>query len=253
MKKVNLVASLMVGACLTTSLINSFEVMAASNENNINNNGDGDNKTDGKIAVEGTLGPDNTNPDIEEPGEKDDLINVTIPIKIAYWTVEDTEDVTNNHNSIVSSEHTITNNSSNPVKIDVSNFEFESDPESQSRPEKNFASLGIMATYEKGKEVNEDEGEEEGNEQVKADINLVSAGVLQNVKGKAFMVLAYRDASANSQWYQGSHIGTFSFNGEVSQSEEIEEKIFNRASIPTVIKSDLQLSFTALEKNGQEY
>ena len=241
MKKVNLVASVMVGACLITSLINSIEVKAASNENNINNNGDGINNTTGDIRVEGTLGPDNTNPDIDEPDNKEDLINVTIPIEIAYWTKEDKGDSTNNHKLIESSEHTITNNSSNPVKIDVSEFTFVSDPESPNDAEENFASLGIKATYK------------EGNNSIEKSISLVDDGTLETLSNEAFMVLAYSKASANSQWYQGSHTGSFSFNGEVSESEEIEEKIFNRASVPTVIESKLQLKFTVLDKNGQEY
>ena len=72
-------------------------------------------QTDADIAVNGTLGADNTDPGSTIPEGDKDWINVTLPTETIFYNKTDDAD-------IKSPTYDITNNSGRPVKIDVAGF-----------------------------------------------------------------------------------------------------------------------------------
>ncbi|GAX46507.1 hypothetical protein [Pseudolactococcus reticulitermitis] len=72
-------------------------------------------ETTADIAVKGTLGADNTDPDTTIPETDKEWINVTVPTETIFYNKKDVA-------TIVSPEYSIVNNSGRPVKVSINSF-----------------------------------------------------------------------------------------------------------------------------------
>lgn len=217
MKAKNILATgLMFGTILATGAGVQADININGDDQTIDNSLGGSIDTTADVAIDGTLGFDNTDPEAPEPGNPDKWLNVTLPLRAVFFT--EPEDYT----VIQGGEHTITNHSGRPVQISVGNYAVSSGDISAIDQLALIGSLGST------------------------NLLIENGAVNPNLSG-GLMTLASPNARPGD--LQGASTATFTFEGDVAT--DALDFPTDKGSIS--IASTLTLNIEALDESGDPY
>ncbi|MBS9339246.1 hypothetical protein G6R29_06475 [Fructobacillus sp. M2-14] len=186
-----------IASVLLASILGFGSVAHADDANtgsavNVNTQTYSDGTNNANVAVNGTLGADNTKPDSNIPEGSDKWINVTVDTAtIFYNTSTDTK--------IIAPTYHITNNSGRPVSVKVNSF-----TQNDQKDISKIAALNVAMKRTDG---------------VGTSTNLITSGSLSNVSQDSSLQLANVNGNLakGDTAVTGNNKATFTYNGAVSQ------------------------------------
>lgn len=217
MKAKNILATgLMFGTILAAGASVQADIVINGDDQTIDNSLGGSIDKTADVAIDGTLGFDNTDPEAPEPENPDKWLNVTLPLKAVFFT--EPED----YKTILGGEHTINNHSGRPVKITLGNYAVSSGDISAIDRLTLVGSLG--------------------------DSNLlIENGLVNSNLSGNLMTLASPNARPGD--LTGASTATFTFEGDVDT--DVLDFPTDKGSIS--IASTLTLNIEALDEAGDPY
>lgn len=217
MKVKNILATgLMFGTILAAGASVQADVIINGDDQTIDNSLGGSIDKTADVAIDGTLGFDNTDPEAPEPGNPDKWLNVTLPLKAVFFT--EPED----YKTILGGEHKITNHSGRPVKISLGNYTVSSGDISAIDRLTLVGSLGASNL-------------------------LIENGSVNTTISEDFMTLASPNARPGD--LTGVSTATFTFEGDIDT--DVLDFPTDKGSIS--IASTLTLNIEALDEAGDPY
>lgn len=159
---------------------------------------DGTNNTD--VAINGTLGADNTDPTASIPDGSDSWLNVTVDTATIFYNTQTNKD-------IVSPTYTVTNNSGRPVTVGVNSF---AQKENENIPITAIGSLAV--NFKRNATKNDTAG-------ATATTALITGGaVAPKVSPANTMSLANKNGQMTSTDTTGAYgnTATFTYSGQVT-------------------------------------
>ncbi|PQF24987.1 hypothetical protein [Enterococcus mundtii] len=218
MKAKNILATgLMFGTILAAGASVQADIVINGDDQTIDNSLGGSIDKTADVAIDGTLGFDNTDPEAPEPGNPDKWLNVTLPLKAVFYT--EPED----YQTILGGEHTITNHSGRPVKISVGSYKVSSGDISAIDRLTLVDSLGTT------------------------NLLIENGAENSNLSGDLMMTLASPNARPGD--LTGASTATFTFEGDVDT--DVLDFPTDKGSIS--IASKLTLNIEALDEAGDPY
>ena len=160
--------------------------------------------TSATVAVNGTLGADNTNPDSKIPEGDDNWINVTVPTStIFYNTPKDP--------TVKSPTYKIVNNSGRPVDVSATAFTADSENDAPSSFSLTLQTVGTTT-----------------NIATTATTNLVNAGAVNTSLDNKLITLANKDGRMTSTGTAtaGDNASTFTYGGS-SKTDTMTQLKYN--------------------------